>query len=89
MQRVIHFDGSKKVRRVQAVGHSLSYIFCLTFLDKEGNEIDSFNPMAQDSYKNGQIHEIGESEDLIGVYGQKDKDNKFSSFGFIVKVRQD
>ena len=30
--------------------------------------------------------ELGENEDLIGVYGVKDRENWITTFGFIVKV---
>ena len=85
MPKVIDFDANRKVRRVQA-GNGSANIRRLTFLDKEGNEIDSYNPNNRD--RSGQVHEIGENEELIGVYGVKDLDNWFNSFGFIVKVRQ-
>ena len=58
----------------------------MTFLDSAGNEIDFYNP--GNWQINGAIHEIGENEELIGVYGAKDSNSCFSSFGFIFKVKQ-
>ena len=34
----------------------------------------------------GKEHQLGDNEELIGVYGIKDKSEYFSAFGFIVKV---
>ena len=61
----------------------------MTFLDKTGDEIGCFNPYNE--FKEGPVHEIADDEELIGVYGVSDKKGKkcFSSFGFIVKVKQD
>ena len=56
----------------------------MTFLSKDGNEIAAYNP--RNLERNGPIYDIADNEDLIGVYGVKDKRNFFSSFGFIVKV---
>jgi len=58
----------------------------MTFFDSVGNEIDSFNP--GNWQINGAIHEFGENEELIGIYGAKDQKLCFSSFGFVLKVKQ-
>ena len=58
----------------------------ITFLDKDDQEIDCFNP--QNLPREGAILAIGDNEELIGVYGVRYKLSKFfNSFGFIVKVR--
>ena len=61
----------------------------MTFLDTTGGEIDCYNPY--NDHRDGPVHEIADKEELIGVYGVRDKKGKkcFSSFGFIVKVKQD
>ena len=58
----------------------------MTFLDKNGDEIGCYNP--EKNIKNGPVHEIADDEELIGVYGVRNKQKCFSSFGFIVKVKQ-
>ena len=56
------------------------------FLDQDGQEIDCFNP--QNIARAGVILAIGDNEELIGVYGVKNKrPDVLTSFGFIVKVR--
>ena len=58
----------------------------MTFLDKNGAEIDFYNPC--NNPRGGPIHEIADNEELIGVYGVRNKNkNNLSTFGFIVKVR--
>lgn len=59
----------------------------MTFIDDDNEEIDTYNPNGLD--RQGQIHEIGDDEELIGVYGVKDLNNKdrFSGIGFILKVK--
>ena len=58
----------------------------MTFLDKTGGEIDFYDP--NNNSIGGPIHEIADNEELIGVYGVRNKNkNNLSTFGFIVKVR--
>ena len=57
----------------------------MTFLDKNGGVIDHYNP--NNRARQGNIHEIAENEELIGVYGVRNKAEWLSTFGFIVKVR--
>ena len=59
----------------------------ITFLDREGSEINSYNP--NNIEKKGPIHELAsENEQLIGVYGIKDQFKHLTGFGFIVAVKQ-
>ena len=85
--KVINFPGNNKVAKVQAYdGNESAYTLSLGFTDKYGVLIDSFMP--NPDYPPNQVaHFIAENEELIGVYGVKDKIVYFSSFGFIVKVR--
>ena len=55
------------------------------FLDKDDKQINCYNPKAKDF--SGTTREIGENEALIGVYGVKDKENFFTSFGYIVLTK--
>jgi len=82
--KVINFDATRKVKKVQAVsrGDSVSRV---SFLDDADHEIDYFDPRNQP--RAGAIHEVGENEELIGVYGISHRDYVLSSFGFIVLVR--
>jgi len=78
----------RKVRAVQARDEDGGYTYVrrVTFLDSEGIEIDSYNP--ENKERLGVMHEIEANEELIGVYGIKDKRWCFTGFGFIVKVRE-
>ena len=68
------------------------YIFRITFLDKDGEAIGSYNPGGH-SKKCEEIHAIGDKEELIkeeliGVYGVRNKNpSYFTSFGFIAMIR--
>lgn len=87
----INFDANKKVKRVQAIKNGGGFVAAMTFFDKRNQEIGFYDPNKWNQ-KQGlihEIHEIGDNEELIGVYGVKDKNLYFYNFGFIVKVRQD
>ena len=83
--KVINFDACSRVQKVQAIGCKYG-VFRVTFLDNKSDEIDSYNP--RNRAREGTVHEIKDNEELIGVYGVKDKDQYFTKFGFIVRVRQ-
>ena len=56
------------------------------FYDEKARMICEYNPQRS---KLGHVkHRIGEKEELIGVYGVKGFQSYFTSFGFLVKVRQ-
>ena len=57
----------------------------MTFLDSDNNEIDTYNP--NNIEQKGPVHEIGDNEELIGVYGIKDEFKHLTGLGFIVKVK--
>ena len=57
----------------------------MTFLDRHGGEIDFYD--TDNHSRDGPIYEIADNEELIGVYGVRNKQDRFTSFGFIVKVR--
>ena len=62
-------------------------ISILRFFDKQGDQIDCYSP--HNSEKVGPIHEIADNEELIGVYGVRNKNSEWlSTFGYIVKVKQ-
>ena len=54
-------------------------------MNDAGNEVYAFNPT--DDTPKTTAYRLRDNEELIGVYGVKDKRSYFSSFGFIVKVR--
>ena len=85
--KTINFDPNRPVKYIQARDDGNSCIARITFLDKEGVEIDCYNPKLWK--KEGEIRIVGEKEELIGVYGVRNKagNDWFSSFGFIVRVR--
>ena len=50
-------------------------------MDKARNMLFEYNP---DKHQHGvTVHELAENEELIGVYGVKDKQGWFTSFGFL------
>ena len=58
-------------------------------MDKQGSQVSIYDPKDFiNKYPGGQEHHLSDNEELIGVYGEKDKFDCFSSFGFIVKVRE-
>ena len=49
-------------------------------------EICSYNPHERNDPVIEQV--LREDEELIGVYGVKDKSNYLTTFGYIVKIRE-
>ena len=54
-------------------------------MDSAGRVVYEFNP--SNHSRSTTSYELGEKEELIGVYGVMNNFNWFSSFGFIVKVK--
>ena len=66
----IEFDQTRPIRRVKAKNHG-NYFNEFRFYDENGDEAVSYNP-ANHNYTNSlTCYEIGEKEELIGVYGVK------------------
>jgi len=61
-----------------------SYTYRIRFIDDAGNEVYAYNP--SNTLVQTTSIQLRDNEELIGVYGVKDKWSWFSSFGFIVKV---
>ena len=55
-------------------------------MDSTGNEVYAYNP--KNTTVQTATYRLQENEELIGIYGVKDKSQWFSSFGFIVKMKQ-
>ena len=55
------------------------------FMDGSGNEVGVYNPsnISDDTV----TYQISENEELIGIYGVKGKFHWFTSFGFILRVK--
>ena len=72
--RLFEFNSNRKVRRVQAYdGNGRGdYVCSVSFIDKEGNEMCYFRPISK-YHPQAPGHEIRENEELIGVYGVKNK----------------
>ena len=75
------------MRKVQADIRCRRGPFRVTFIDRHDKEIDSYNP--RNDPRDGKVYEIGENEELIGVYGKKEQDTLLNALGFIVKVRHE
>ena len=65
-------------------GHNTGYTYSIGFLDSAGTRVYDYNP--SNSNIPTKKYQLGYNEELIGVYGVKDKKSWFTSFGFIVKV---
>ena len=76
------------MRKVIATSNSNPWRFvtALKFLDKYDEQICSYNP----NERNDPVIEqdLREDEEIIGVYGVKDKSNYLTTFGYIVKIRE-
>ena len=55
------------------------------FMDSAGKVVYEYDP--ENKYEDSTSYKLSENEELIGVYGVKDKRRHFASFGFIVKVK--
>ena len=66
----IEFDDSRKIKRVQSGNYSDSGSVCsVKFMDKDGNQVKFYDQKDNNLNALGMVHEIGENEELIGVYG--------------------
>ena len=78
----INFDPDTPIREVAA--HDGKYWTAqIIFMENAGKEFYAYNP--SNATQKTTAYRLGENEELIGVYGLKDKSSYFSSFGFIVK----
>ena len=75
------------VRKVQAADRNRerTNICAVWLFDENGTQVAQYNPWDWDVYQ-GELVELRENEEIIGVYGVKDKVDWFSNFGFIAKV---
>jgi len=76
--------GEKTIKRVEA-HEGADWVYRIDFLAADGSIVHSYNH--GNSSNKVTAFDIGSNEELIGVYGVKDKSNYFTSFGFIVKVK--
>ena len=65
----IEFDDSRKIKRVQGDDDTIGCIFSVKFMDKDGNQVKFYDQKDNNLNALGMVHEIGENEELIGVYG--------------------
>ena len=61
------------------------YIYRIRFMDSAGREVYVYNPINVSVTTTS--YQLGVNEELIGVYGVKNRNSWFTSFGFIVKVK--
>ena len=74
------------IRAVEAdYGGDNTTISIIRFMDSAGNKYYEYNP--NNLSWGTKTYQLGENEELIGVYGSMDKNPWFESFGFIVKVK--
>ena len=90
----ISFKPDNSIREVGAcTGPSSISIQLLRFYDSTGNKVYEYNPYNSECGERRvpeEIrHEIADNEELIGVYGVKEKKNWLSNFGFIVKTKSE
>ena len=68
----IEFDGNRPVKTVQGADNNggYNYITAVKFMDEDSNQVSCYDPA--DNNMNlypGKVHQIGDNEELIGVYG--------------------
>ena len=87
--KTILFSSLRPVRKIQVQDNNSSSILKMVFFDSNNQEIGNYNANSQ-KHRMGRSEILQENEELIGVYGVKDQNVYlcFSSFGFIVKVRE-
>lgn len=83
----ISFDPNIPISAVAAldISHDTGSLYRLRFMDSAGNEVYAYNP--SNTTVPTTTYQIGKNEELIGIYGVKDKSEWLSSFGFIVKLK--
>ena len=83
----MNFEADRQIRCVMAQDNGGSaYVLTANFSDKDGSMVCSYAPNGHGG--EGGMEFIGANEELIGVYGIKDKNDYLDAYGFIVKVRQ-
>ena len=65
----------------------MTYLTQLKFYDEEDNLITEYNPKNRSDDEHEQVLE--DNEELFGIYGVKNKQKYLTTFGFIVKVKQE
>ena len=86
----LNFTSDRPVRSIfgRDKNDARNRINIVQFMDRDGAQINEFNPgNVEGNEENGSTHQIAENEALIGFYGVKDKEDWFTTFGFIVKVK--
>ena len=88
-EKKIDFDVNQPIKRVKCANNNASfgYIYAVKFMDKQGSQVSIYDPI-QTIRNRDKEHQLGEAEELIGVYGVKGREYWFTSFGFILKVKQ-
>ena len=61
-------------------------IAAIKFMDKACKQVSIYDPNHSLDRNLGQMHQLEDNEELIGVYGKKV--SYFHAFGFIVRVRE-
>ena len=86
-QTVIFNNAERPVRSVYGRDRdgNKNFIARIDFMDKNGSQIVQVFSYGTRKGE-GNEHIIADNESLIGFYGVKDKENWFTSFGFIVKI---
>ena len=84
----IEFDENRPISQLRSSiwPQNSSTRFAIQFLDSNGVKISEYSPCFQTDF--GPIIKIGVNEECIGIYGSINSNNKITSFGFIVKVKQ-
>ena len=87
-QKKITFEKERPISKVMALNGppEKPCVFGLNFFDNSGKNIGSFDPGQRVKEKGGVSYSLRQTEEIIGVYGVKDRARCLSSFGFIVKV---
>lgn len=85
--RKVDFAVDQSFRAVQAHTSDLDKFYSIKFHDKKNKIISVFGSLNSGYYS--KTHQLRENEEIIGVYGWKNKISSYlTAFGFIVKARE-
>ena len=81
---MVEFDAKRPIRSIKFSIYAQNKIPSIGFFDEEGEEVASYDPEGYGFELNTEERTVEPGESLVGVYGVKDRNKWFTSFGFIV-----
>ena len=81
---MVEFDPSRPIRSIRFSVYAQFKIPSMGFFDEEGELVTIYDPEGFGLELNMEERTLEQDESLVGVYGVKDRQKWFTSFGFIV-----